>query len=394
MALSHPIQTELPADSDYPRPVPWMHSSFGFYALPGEFRLSQSPCYKQGRVYGQDVSSGAAVAALLTTHCDCDRVQQNNSQRSPLRVLDMCCAPGLKLCAIADCLRQNKSIGNAEEEDVVIGVDCSEARLSVCRNIIEKHQIDPYVGRKGDVRIRLYNNDGTTFGSEPTHLIFDSTVTLEQRIHGRKRRNKSLKGRERKRLKEVANIDHQVKQNIETTQDDTSPIMLFDRVLVDAECSTDGSLKHVQRLLAKESGIFVRTPSSNTSSKTLSIPVLTNEEELRQLIELQQSLVSTGFRLLKKGGQLVYSTCSLSEDQNEGVVKWLLNEYPSQASVLALSFDRIWRSAGEKPQQDGIIKEGSVPGTVRFVPQVVDEKDGSRQTLSGSGFFLAKIEKK
>lgn len=91
---------------------------------------------------------------------------------------------------------------------------------------------------------------------------------------------------------------------------------------------------------------------------------------------------------------MVYSTCSLSEEQNEGVVKWLLSEYPLQASVIALSFDRNWTNAGEKHCQGGFIQEGSVPGTVRFVPQLLEKGDGSQQTLSGSGFFLAKIEKK
>jgi 16S rRNA C967 or C1407 C5-methylase (RsmB/RsmF family) len=314
---------------------------------------------------------------------------------APLRILDLCCAPGLKLCAISDYLR-NHVLTDDSEEATVIGVDCSETRLSTCRKIIEKHQVVPYIGSKEgkNIQIRLYNNDGTKFGSESTNLIFDSTVSMEQCVHddGRKRRNKSSKGRERKRLKELAEVDRQANQDGESSLSHI-PITLFDRVLVDVECSTDGSLKHVRRQLAKQAGIFVRETIPKTFD-SLSIPVLTNEEELRRLVDLQRSLLSNGFRLLKKGGYMVYSTCSLSESQNEGVVKWLLNTYPSQTSVIELSFDCAGMNDCEKQGWDEIVKEGSIPGTVRFVPKLSSKNNiDPLQILSDSGFFLAKIAK-
>ena len=37
------------------------------------------------------------------------------------------------------------------------------------------------------------------------------------------------------------------------------------------------------------------------------------------------SLLRNGFRLLRPGGRLVYSTCSFSLRQNEEVVQWLLD---------------------------------------------------------------------
>ncbi len=307
----------------------------------------------------------------------------------------MCCAPGLKLCAISDYLRKNVLSDNSEEA-TVIGVDCSESRLSTCRKIIEKHQVVPYIGSKEgkSIRIRLYNNDGTMFGSEPTNLIFDSSVCMEQRLHdeGRKRRNRSAKGRERKRLKELVDVDRQASQAGESSLSHV-PVKLFDRVLVDVECSTDGSLKHVRRQLAKQAGVFVGTTKPETS-ESLSIPVLTDEEELRRLVDLQRSLLSNGFRLLKKGGHLVYSTCSLSEDQNEGVVKWLLDTYPSQASVIELSFDWSGVNGCEEQGWNEILKEGSIPGTVRFVPKLSSNNNmESSRILSDSGFFLAKIAK-
>ena len=56
----------------FPAAVPWLRPAreMAFYALPSSFALSRSGCFRSGRVYGMDVSSGAAVAALLYDNHD------------------------------------------------------------------------------------------------------------------------------------------------------------------------------------------------------------------------------------------------------------------------------------------------------------------------------------
>ena len=49
-------------------------------------------------------------------------------------------------------------------------------------------------------------------------------------------------------------------------------------------------------------------------------------DRLRSLPQLQRALLRNGFRLLRPGGMLVYSTCSLTRAQNEDVVGWLLEQ--------------------------------------------------------------------
>ena len=107
------------------------------------------------------------------------------------------------------------------------------------------------------VRIQLHRGDGVHFGtaadsSSKSELMYDSVLAQEEcLVTGTcKRRNKSARAREKKRLKQL---------NGTTTGTTCS----FDMVLVDAECSTDGSIKHIQQQAAKKGK---RTGSTTASS--------------------------------------------------------------------------------------------------------------------------------
>ena len=104
-------QTVPQNKSKYPIPIPWLNSKqhqIEFFAIPGTFSLNKSAVFQCGRVYGMDVTSGAAVAALLfdlydeksrdtkagASEREDDTMQQYCKAEKPLRVLDLCCAPG------------------------------------------------------------------------------------------------------------------------------------------------------------------------------------------------------------------------------------------------------------------------------------------------------------
>lgn len=86
---------------------------------------------------------------------------------------------------------------------------------------------------------------------------------------------------------------------------------------------------------------------------------------------------------------MVYSTCSLSEDQNEGVVQWLMNEFPD-ARVVSVDF----ATGAPSPGSPTLKRTGRIKGTVQFLPNL-DQNVGSvdLERLNGGGFFLAKIVK-
>lgn len=84
----------------------------------------------------------------------------------------------------------------------------------------------------------------------------------------------------------------------------TSEYGAYDKVLVDVPCTTDR--------------LSVNSDDNNIFKQT-------RIKERLRLPEVQSSILENCIRLLKPGGSLVYSTCSLSPIQNDGVVHMALS---------------------------------------------------------------------
>ncbi len=134
----------------------------------------------------------------------------------------------------------------------------------------------------------------------------------------------------------------------------------FDRVLLDAPCSGEGM-------------IYMK------GQKPLRFWSL---EKIRRCSFLQKDLVVSAFRTLKKGGTMVYSTCTLEPEENEGVVTHLLEHF-SNASVEELGVE-----INNKNVMGGITKwsghhyNPAVKKTLRIIPN-----------SKMMGFYIAKIKK-
>ena len=86
----------------------------------------------------------------------------------------------------------------------------------------------------------------------------------------------------------------------------------LDRVLVDAPCSGLGTLRRNPDLKWRQ------TPDS-----------------VAELTAKQASILNAAAALVKKGGRLVYATCSLLDSENESVVSGFLNAHPEFVSLSA-----------------------------------------------------------
>jgi 16S rRNA (cytosine967-C5)-methyltransferase len=83
------------------------------------------------------------------------------------------------------------------------------------------------------------------------------------------------------------------------------PIKAVDRVLVDVPCTG--------------TGVLARRPDLRWRKGI---------EDIGRLTRLQSELLESGAGLLRLGGVLVYATCSLEPEENEGVVENFLNRHP------------------------------------------------------------------
>lgn len=90
----------------------------------------------------------------------------------------------------------------------------------------------------------------------------------------------------------------------------------FDRILVDAPCSGTGTLR--------------RNPE---------IRWRISEQDIHELAAQQKLFLHNAARVLKPGGQLVYSTCSIERDENEQVIEAFLRENPG---FKLLNTRRLW----------------------------------------------------
>jgi len=130
----------------------------------------------------------------------------------------------------------------------------------------------------------------------------------------------------------------------------------FDRILVDAPCSGTGTIR-----------------------KSLKTTRIWNPNMVRRLAATQKQLITTAFEILKLGGTMVYSTCTLEPEEDEAVVTHLLNTYPD-AKLQDIKLKGLKRSEPVL-EFDGQKYHPDVKKCIRIWPQDNDTE----------GFFVAKI---
>jgi len=129
----------------------------------------------------------------------------------------------------------------------------------------------------------------------------------------------------------------------------------FDKILLDAPCSGEGTLR--------------------SSPKTFK---MWNIKVVNKLAREQKKLIAFAFKALKKGGTLVYSTCTHSPEENEAVVSFALKNFPVEIESIKLPM--ICRKGIIKWKNEEYDKE--VEKSCRIYPQDNDSE----------GFFIAKFK--
>lgn len=134
---------------------------------------------------------------------------------------------------------------------------------------------------------------------------------------------------------------------------------LFDHVLVDAPCSSEGRFHLTQK----------------KSYQYWSI------RKIREMRKKQRGLLLTGLRALKPGGTLVYSTCTFAPEENEGVIDWALRK-AKDVTLESIYVDESIASYPCLTSWEEKTFNPEVKKCVRILPtELVD------------GFFVAKFKK-
>ncbi|MGV8169128.1 MAG: NOL1/NOP2/sun family putative RNA methylase [Candidatus Nanoarchaeia archaeon] len=133
---------------------------------------------------------------------------------------------------------------------------------------------------------------------------------------------------------------------------------MFDKILVDAPCSGTGTIRRNYKIAEMWSPGLVK-----------------------RMAAIQYRLLKNSFVLLKTGGELVYSTCTLEPEEDEEIIDKLLKEFPN-ADVMDIKLD-IKRSPAVT-SFNGKTYDSRVEKCLRIYPQDNDSE----------GFFVAKIKKK
>ena len=138
----------------------------------------------------------------------------------------------------------------------------------------------------------------------------------------------------------------------------------FDRVLVDAPCSTEGRF---------------RTHDPETTAYW-------SPRKIGEMRDKQQKLLWAGIQALKPGGTLVYSTCTFAPEENEAVVARALRTFGDAIEVVDANLPSTGPVAAQAVPALGAWNGREFPEAVRKARRVLP--NGLLE-----GFFLARIAK-
>lgn len=133
----------------------------------------------------------------------------------------------------------------------------------------------------------------------------------------------------------------------------------FDKTLVDVPCSMEGRFQ-----IDDPKSYLHWTP-----------------KKVKELAERQRFLLRSAISATKVGGTIVYSTCTLAPEENEGVIDWLLRKEGTAVELESIDIPKLskypailsWHNKTYLPE---------IARTLRIIPSDTME-----------GFFVAKLKK-
>lgn len=148
------------------------------------------------------------------------------------------------------------------------------------------------------------------------------------------------------------NVEKQGAKGINLMQEDSrklSNYFSFDKILLDAPCSGSGTLYSEDENLEK----------------------YFTEELISRSAKTQEILLNKALNILKKNGEVVYSTCSILKEENELILKKILKQ--GKYEIIPINLEKY--------------------KTLPLLPTIIEDVMCVMPTELFEGFFVAKIRK-
>lgn len=171
----------------------------------------------------------------------------------------------------------------------------------------------------------------------------------------------------------IANDVHEHKRALIDTQQERLGIGIIETITADA-------LELDRRYPAKSMDVvLLDAPCSGLGVIRRKPEIKWNKspEDIAALADLQRRLLETAGRLVKPGGTLVYSTCTITPEENEETVRWFLEKHPDYIP------DDGWPEAVLTPlREQGILPE-PFQGRLQLLPH----------HYGSDGFYIARMRR-
>ncbi|KAK6259421.1 hypothetical protein SCA6_013895, partial [Theobroma cacao] len=331
------------------------------------FKLPSFHDVLEGEIFLQNLPSIVAAHAL--------------DPRKGERILDMCAAPGGKTTAIAILMkdegeviaadRSHNKVMDIQKLAAEMGLTCiTTYKLDALKAVCKRNgssDMTTLCGNKDNNDVVIQSSDLRPLengGSSTTTVGLNADTNCKENVSNEKANERTYisKADIRKNMRRMRNGPGR-NQSLGGRVENSKGFLpnSFDRVLLDAPCSALGLRP---RLFAGEETI----------------------EALRNHGKYQRRMFDQAVQLVRPGGVLVYSTCTINPGENEALVRYALDTYKFLS--LAPQHPRIGGPGlvGSCQFPDGYIEEWLRPGEEELV-----QRFDPSSPLDTIGFFIAKF---
>lgn len=158
----------------------------------------------------------------------------------------------------------------------------------------------------------------------------------------------------------VSNVIVTRKQGFDLCRKFAQKGILFDKILLDAPCSGEGTLRN-----------------------SISTYSMWNINSVNNLSRIQKALITHAIEVLKKGGEIIYSTCTHSPEENEEIIDFVLKNFENM-EIESLNLPSSLKCRQGLKEWNGKEYDKSIEKSCRIYPQ-----DNNTE-----GFFITKLRKK